>query len=152
SATIRDAVGQMLVQQHQYPQAAEMLRQASILATDDASIREHLALALYYSQQYAEAMDVLTRLVKDEPYSKRADLMTALGECQLATGHARDSRESFETAADLDAGSPGVWLDLAKVAMQLHDTDRADRSIRKAVALAPENSECHLMLGYLRLR
>jgi Flp pilus assembly protein TadD len=46
SAVIRDAVGQLLMQEGRYREAADMFRQASILATDDMVIREHLALAL----------------------------------------------------------------------------------------------------------
>ena len=41
-------------------------------------------------------------LLKTEPYSKRADLLLALGECQCRLGNPREGRESFQTAAQID--------------------------------------------------
>lgn len=152
SAAIRDATGQLLVQQHKYKDAVEMLRQASVLATDDMTIREHLALAIFYAGQYREAADALTRLTKKDSYDDRADLLAALGECQLQLAQYRDARSTFETATRLDPSSVGLWLGHAKAAMQLNDLKRAEVSLKKALAVAPENSEAHLMFGYLRLR
>ncbi len=47
SSVIRDEVGLLLMQDGQYPQAIEMLRRASILSSDDLTIKEHLARALF---------------------------------------------------------------------------------------------------------
>src|SRR5689334_7824198 len=55
SPVIRDAVGQLLMQMHRTDEAVAMFRQASVLATDDQSIREHLALAQYANKQYSDA-------------------------------------------------------------------------------------------------
>lgn len=152
SATIRDAVGQLLVQQRRYKEAVDMLRQASILATDDMAIREHLALAMFFDGQYRDAADALNRLMKKDGYTDRADLLAALGECQLQLGQYREARATLETATQRDPGSAGVWLSHAKAAMQLNDMKRAEVSLRKSLAIAPEHSEGHLMLGYLHLR
>lgn len=43
SPEIRDEMGQLLVGKRQYPQAVKVLREATMLAADDQSIREHLA-------------------------------------------------------------------------------------------------------------
>ena len=152
SATIRTAVGQLLVQQQRYKEAVDLLRQASILATEDLSIREHLALAMFYAGQYRDASDALTRLMRNEEYAQRGDLLAALGECQLQLGQYREARATLETATQRDASSAGVWLSHAKAALQLNDVKRAEMSLRKALTLAPDNSEAHLMLGYMRLR
>ncbi|HEV2293492.1 MAG TPA: tetratricopeptide repeat protein [Tepidisphaeraceae bacterium] len=152
SATIRDALGQLLVQQRRYKEGVDMLRQASILATDDLVIREHLALAMFYAGQYRESADALNRLMKKGDYADRADLLAALGECQLQLGQYREARATLETATQRDPASAGVWLSHAKAAIQLNDTKRAEVSLHKALAIAPDNSEAHLMLGYMRLR
>src|SRR5690606_6330703 len=83
SATIRDAVGQLLVQKGRHAEAVEMLRRASSLAAEDLTIKEHLALALFYNGQWREASDVLARLVAQDRYATRADLHVALGECYM---------------------------------------------------------------------
>ncbi len=152
SAVIRDAVGQLLIRQGKFGPAADVLRQASILTPDDQTIREHLALAMYYAGQYTDAVQLLTRMTQEERFIKRADLFIALGQCQLQLHRPRDARDSFESAAQLDASSPIVWLDLAKAAMELKDLPRAELSLRKATSLEPGSFEARLMLGYLRLR
>lgn len=152
SATIRDAVGQLLVQAGRFEEAIETFRQAAILAEDDMTVREHLALALFQNKQYRDSADVLFRLVKHEAYTQRSDLMAALGECQLQIGKLRDARASFESAAQINGGSPEIWLGLAKAALQLGDLHRADMALKKARSLDPRSSEVFLMLGYIRLK
>ena len=152
SATIRTAVGQLLVEQRRYKEAVDIFRQASILATEDLTIREQMALAMFYAGQYREASDALNRLMKNDQYAQRGDLLAALGECQLQMGQYREARATLETATQRDASSAGVWLSHAKAALQLNDVKRAEMSLRKALTLAPDNSEAHLMLGYMRLR
>lgn len=152
SAAIRDAVGQLLVEQGRYREGAEMLREASILATDDQTIRDHLAFALFYAKQYGESSQVFVRLLRDEGFAKRADVRGALAECQAQAGQLRDARASFETAAQLDATNVGYWLGLGRVAVQLGDLPRGEMSARKALSIEPANGDGHCLLGYVRLR
>jgi Tfp pilus assembly protein PilF len=152
SPAIRDAVGQLLMQESRYSEAIDMFRQASILGAEDLTYREHLGLALYFARQWRESADVLGRLLRDEEYANRSDLHLALGECQLAMGRVRDARSTFERASQLDGGSVSVWLSLGKVALQLNDPRRAEISLRKALALDDSSSDAWLMMGYLRLR
>ncbi|HEY7115416.1 MAG TPA: tetratricopeptide repeat protein [Tepidisphaeraceae bacterium] len=152
SGAIRDAVGQILMQKGKYSEAVDILHQASILATDDITIREHLALAYLRNKQYREAADTLGRLVKDDRYAKRADLYLALGECQLNLNKARDARDSFQTASQLNPNQASAWLALGKVALQLNDPGRAEMSLKRSLTIDPASSEANLLLGYARLR
>jgi tetratricopeptide (TPR) repeat protein len=149
---IRDAVGQLLQRQGKHAQAADMFRQAVMLAPDDTALRERLALALFYAHQYPEAAADLARLTRTDPYDHRGDLLAALGECQLQLNKPRDARASFEDAAQYTPAVPGVWLGLARAAHKLNDQPRADLALRKAVAIAPDNAQARLLTGYLRLR
>src|SRR5206468_3400187 len=79
SAAIRDAVGQLLVQDKKYAEAIEMLRTASVLTPDDMVVREHLGMALFYGKLYDEAVAVLTRLTGTEKFAKRADMFATIG-------------------------------------------------------------------------
>jgi Flp pilus assembly protein TadD len=152
SAVIRDATGQLLMQFKKYDEAAAVLRQASILATDDPVIQEHLGFALYFSGKHAEAAESFRKVLKNEAYKKRADIQLALGRSLLELGRLRESREALETASRLDESNPTVWISLGRVAMQLGDDKRADLSLRRAVATDPTSSEARLLSGYLRLR
>jgi Flp pilus assembly protein TadD len=152
SPAIRDMVGQLLMQDGKFTEATTILRQASVLASDEQPIREHYALALFYNKQYGEATMVLDRLVKDKKYAERADLWTALGECKLELKQPREAREAFETAAQLQPGLVSAWLNLAKAALQLNDLKRAEISLKKAITMEPKSADANLLMGYLRLQ
>ena len=152
SPAIRDAVGQLLMQEQKYEQAIELFRQASILSSEDTGVRERLALAYFQAGQYRDAADALTRLVAVEPYTRRADLYVALGESYLATGKPVDARSSFQTATEIDPSSSQAWLGLTKAALSMNDLRRAEIAAFKTVALAGDRADSHLALGYLRLK
>ena len=152
SGTIRDAVGQLLMQQGRHAEAARAFRQASVLSEDEAPIKERLGLALYKAGQHREATDVFAKLVQGEAYAKRADVFAMLGECQMAIGRPRDARTSFETATQLDAYSAAAWRGFGRAALDLNDYRRAELALTKAKRLEPDRSETHLLLGYLAVR
>jgi len=152
SAALRDAVGQLLMQNAKYRQAVAMFRQASILSTDDPAIREHLAIAQFRAGDHRDAADTLKRLLKDDRYLKRGDLYLALGVCELQLSRHREAREAFEMASQLSPTSSAVWLGLGKAAMELSDTRRAEIALRRCLTLEPANSEANLLLGYARLK
>jgi tetratricopeptide (TPR) repeat protein len=152
SATIRDAVGQLLMQKGKYTQAVEVLRQATILATDDNTVREHLAMAQFQNKRFRDASEVLSRLVRDDRYIKRADLYLALGECYMQSSKPREARESFETASQLSPNQASAWTGLGKAALQLNDIRRAEIALKRAVTIEPASSEGNLLLGYVRMR
>jgi tetratricopeptide (TPR) repeat protein len=152
SAILRDATGQLLTQLGRHHEAVDILRQASVLATDDLSIREHLAFALFNDRQYREAGEAFKRLTGSAPYKERADIYLAIGECHMQGGRLREARASFEKASQLEPGSSAVWLSLAKASLELEDIKRVELSIQKASSLDPASSDTQLLLGYLRLR
>jgi tetratricopeptide (TPR) repeat protein len=152
SATIRDAIGQLLMQRGDTAGAIEMLRQASILSTDDLVIREHLAMALFGGDRPREAAEILAKLVRDEPQASRGDLWMALGECRLQTTDVRGARDAFETAAKLQPASAPAFLCIGKTALQMGDYVKADLALRKSISLDAASPESNLLLGYLRLK
>jgi len=154
-----------------YAEAVAILRQASALAPEEQTIREHYGLALYYAKQYREAASVLERLINspvvsgpssvakdngqrttDNPYAKRADIRTALGECQMEMDQPRDARDNFELASQLEPGTATVWLNLAKAALRLNDLKRAELSLKKASSIDPKSADANLLMGYLNLK
>ncbi len=152
SSGIRDAVARLLMQKGKYREAADLFRQATILTPEEDSFREGLGLALYYAKQYKPAVEVLSALVKLEVYSERADIRTALGESQLATGKPRDAKDNLEIAARLQPSNAGIWLGLARAALEANDLKRAELGVKKSMSLKANVAESYLLLGYVRLR
>lgn len=149
---LQHSIGQLYADQGKYPEAVAALRQASVLAPDDLSIREHLAMAQFQNKQYRDAADIYARLIREDANAKRSELWIALGECQMQIGKAADARGSFDTATQLSPSSTAAWLSLAKSTLELGDTRRAEIALRRAIALDGASGEAHLMMGYVRLR
>jgi tetratricopeptide (TPR) repeat protein len=152
SGEIRDEVGLLLVQESRYPEAIEMLRRAGILAPDDLTIREHLAMALFYGKQFAESADLLSALLASGKCDHRADLQITLGECQLQTDRPGDAVQSFQQASETMPESIGVWLGLARAELQLNNTKQAEFALRRCLALDDAGSQAHLLMGYAMFR
>ncbi len=152
SAVLQDAIGQLLVRQHRPAEAAEAERRATLLAGDDPLVREHFGLALFDAGQFAEAADVLGRLVRDDAHSKRADLFAAVGESRRQLGQLPPALVALQTAADLSPDVAAYWRAAGRVAVQLDDLPRAERAARRAVAIDPADGESQCLLGYVRLR
>jgi len=152
SAAIRDAVGQLLIMKKDFAKASITLREASILAPDDNTIREHQAFAFYYSKNYIEAAEQFRQLLKNDNYSQRADVMAAMGECQHQLGNLREAREDLETAAALDVHASGYWFSLARLNCDMGDFARAEVAIRRGLAVEPGSSDGYCLLGYARLK
>ncbi|HEY1685545.1 MAG TPA: tetratricopeptide repeat protein [Tepidisphaeraceae bacterium] len=151
SAAIRDAIGQLLVDQGKYAAAVDMFRQAALLADGDNSIHERLGLAMYYARQYHDAADTLGLLTSSPSYAKRADILLALGDAQMHLERWHDALNSFQAASEADPSSE-TWLKTAEAAMQLGDLHWSLISINKALAIDSTNSKAEIMLGYLRLK
>jgi tetratricopeptide (TPR) repeat protein len=152
SATIRDAVGQLLLHAGKYAEAVDMLRQASILASDDLTIRERLALAYYYNKQFRECAQTLQKLLDNDTYAKRGDLLEIMGECQMNLGQPRDARGTFQQATDLNPYSAHLWQSYGRAALESNDLKRANVALNKAVSLEPSNSGSYLLIGYVQVR
>jgi superkiller protein 3 len=152
SAPLYDAIGQLLMQKHKYADAADILRKAMLLDTEDNSIREHFAQALYRAGRYPQTIDTLSWLMKNERYAGRADLYVTLGDCRIRLGKLREARADFERALQLNPKQAIAWMNLARISLELNDLDRADRDLKRAIALEPGASEGYLLLGYLHLR
>lgn len=152
SGAIRDAVGQLLMQVGKYADAVAVLRQASILSEKDDSVRERLALALYFNKDYREAGDLLERLTQSEAYNKRADLFLVLGECFLQTARPREARVTFETATQLDPQSAQGWRGLGRAALEAGDLKRAELALARSLKVDGGLAETHLLLGYVRVK
>jgi superkiller protein 3 len=152
SGEIRDEVGLLLTQDGRFSEAIEMERRAAILSPEDLTIREHLAMALFYGKQFGEAAGILADLLSDGKLEHRPDLQLALGECQLQTDKASDAVQSFQQASEAMPDSTVAWLGLARAELQLNNTRQAEFALRRCLALDDAGSQANLLMGYALLR
>ncbi len=152
AAPIRDLAAQLLLWAGKRQEAITLFREASMLAPEDGQIREHLALALYRTGQYAETITVLEKLMRDEPFAKRTDLLLVMAESLLNVNRPADARAILQDLAQNQPAEPRIWLALARTGLACSDNDRAEMSIAKAIALDASNAEAWVLMGYLRIR
>ena len=145
SPTIRDAVGQILMEKHRYAEAVDMFRQASVLSEDDQSIRERLAMAYYRNKQYPEAVQTLTAGSPTKTHTPSGPTCSSsLGDSQLQLGDTHAARNSFERATELDPTSASAWRSFGRAALQAGDLRRADFALkaRSGLTRRPANPTC----------
>lgn len=152
SAALRDAVGQLMMQEKRYADAADMFRQAVILSGNEAAIRERWAIACFMKGDYQRTIDVLNLLVTLPSHDQRAGLFSVLGEAQLQLGRNLDARVNFQHCTELDPSLTDGWLGMAKAALAMSDLPRAESAARKAISVSPDRADAHLAYGYVRLR
>jgi Flp pilus assembly protein TadD len=152
SGVIRDEIGQLLIQQNRYEEGIAELREASILSSDDATIREHLAFALFANKQFSESAECFERLMTEPGYEKRADVFAAMGECQSRDHQYSQARKNYELATQINPSCYGYWLGLAKTNAQEKDLAGAEIAVRRSLSLEPDSGEARCLLGFVKLR
>ena len=75
SAAIRDAVGQLLLQEKKYAEAVAMIREATILTPDDLTSASTWHGAVTMPRNMPRRRRPRSPVVKDENYAKRSDVL-----------------------------------------------------------------------------
>jgi protein O-GlcNAc transferase len=151
SAAIRDAIGQLLEEKGMHAEASEYFRQASVLDSEDAGIRERLALSLYREGKHNESLAQLNRLLKRDSHANRTDLLQAAGECLLQMGRNLDARNRFDTAMQIEPSNVPAMLGVAKSSIALRDYRRAELVLAKALAINSSDVDTLMLVGFCRL-
>lgn len=155
SAPIRDMLGQIYQEMDRHADAAELYRQASVLAPDDAAIRERHALALVEAGEWRKAAEVLERLLSLPEHAEQVFLHMALAECRLQQGNAAAARAAFTKAARIDPKNATAWLGVGKSALATGELERVEYAIQQVETQRPTGRtavDVALLRGYLHLK
>ncbi len=152
NAAIRVSVARMYMMNHDNDRALRMFREAQLLAPEDMTLLEHLALAEYSAQNYSEAIYYLGKLTELPQFKHRRDLRTALGDCYQATSNHKKARLLFleltqQRPTDIDA-----WVRLGQAAWIVGDDTRLGMAARQVTSLAPDRYEGQLLTGMAHVR
>lgn len=155
SAPIRDMLAQVYQEMGRHEEAAELYRQAAVLAPDEPSLRERQALALMQAGQWAKAADQLERLVAMPENQEQASLHIALAECRMQQGNHAMARVWYQRATRVDPQNGAAWLGLGKASLETDDLERVEFALDQAESLRPTGqaaADVALLRGYLYLR
>ncbi len=101
-----------------------------------------LGTALIRRERYAEAVALSARLLESNPQAAMAFFLR--GQALKGTGKAEASRQAFEEAVKLDARQPWSLFELAVLAQQEGELDRARVLYREALSAASARGEAGL--------
>lgn len=149
---LRVAIGRMHMLQRDFKTAARYYREAHLLAPDDPTILEHLASALYASDQPGEAIYYLIQLQQVPAYKDRSDIAMTLGDCYMTTGKANKARKVFMALTESDENNVAAWIKLGQAAWVVGDRIRAEESARRTMVLAPDRHEGYLLHGMIAMQ
>ena len=154
NAGVRQTLGHLALLRGDSAEAVEMFREARLLAPDDLSIAEDLALALVANEDWADAEYTLRTLLNSDDYDARRDLQRMHARTLVALDRPVEAR-TILLALTSDEQGKNDWqalLDLANVALMLNDDARARISARRAIALAPDHPEPYALLAAVQYR
>lgn len=146
SAAVRQSLAHLATLRGDRTKAAELLREAHLLAPDDQLILEDLARAQIACGEYGDAefhLVTLLKSMKDEP---RRDLQFLRARCLVVLDRPVEARELLLGLTTTPEGARDVeaWIELAKVARLLNDPMRLRGATARIIALAPERPEGYL--------
>ncbi|MEM7002936.1 MAG: type IV pilus biogenesis/stability protein PilW [Pseudomonadota bacterium] len=127
--------------------AEQHYREALRLAPDNAQALNNYASFLYAQGRIADAVVPLKKLVQDTGYRARPQAFESLGIALLGLDDTAGARAAFERALQLNVRLPRANLELAELALQAGEFDRAQSQFDFYNRLARPTSRS-LCLGY----
>ena len=143
-ATALAGLGLCLQADGDYPQAAQMYRDAIELDPTDPTYCHELAVCCSSSGQMTEAIAVLQNVLAQNPDD--ADALSQLGHLFKETGDDEASRESYRRAYEADPDDARL-IDLANAENKLGNHDAAIQIVASIVEQDPHNALAMQNLG-----
>ena len=144
---VRHTMGHIAMLRGDFKKAAILFNETRLLLPEEPSIVEDLIAALIASGDLPEAERHLARLLREDGYADRRDIKHLRGRCLIELDRLSEARQLYlEMTADLEgANDVDSWLGLARVSLKLNDQQRLRRAIARALAIAPDQPEPHML-------
>jgi len=149
NAGFRQTLGHIAMMRGNDLEASEFFKEARLLAPEDESILEDLAIALVGSEQYADADYTLGRLLKDSHPGDRRDLEHLRVRCLIELDRPVEARsillsltKGIDGASDIRA-----WFELGQIAYKIGDMRRLKITASRLSAMAPNRYEGYFLMA-----
>ncbi len=156
SSSIYVTAGNILTQQGDYDQAAEMYRKATYINPDNNAINELLAFALHRKgNSGAEAIvlfEDLCELAQSESREIPWVYHLAMGDCYMELQKFHQAQRSFERITNYDDNDPVAWTRLAQAVLARENLDHAQQCALRALSLNPRQTDALMVLGYVAMK
>jgi len=146
NAALHQLLGQIAMLERDFAAAAASFEEATLLDPDDHMLLEDLAQAQFSAQEYERAYQTIER-IKQHSTAERSDLSLMEARCLTMTNRLNEARNLYLALSQQTPANPDVWVELGNVAFEVGDYRRVAIAASRAVALAPERFEGHLLMG-----
>ncbi len=150
-ASVLALAGEVAMMVGEPARAVSFFQRCCDLNPKSVTVRESLAKAYFFSEQYAEALEAFTKLRDYPEYANSAWVHVIIGDCYVALEQPKAARGAYETAANLDPGAGPIWVRVAKAALAAGDIPAANAAARQALTLMESSPEAAVVLGYALL-
>ena len=140
----RLALGVAFAQHGYFRQAASQFATARRQAPRNYSVSYNLALALFRSDQYEEAAQVLS---ETSEYRNTAELHHLLADVYEESGRHVDALQEYQKAIELEPDNEAYWFALGYELLKHQTYDGAAVTLEPAVQRFPKSFELRLALG-----
>jgi len=155
SASIYVTAGNILTQQGDYDQAAQMYRKATYINPDNNAITELLAFALHrQGNSGAEAIILFEDLCRQAQSESREIPWVyhlAMGDCYMELQQFHKAQRCFERITDYDDSDPVAWTRLAQTALARENLEHAEKCALRALSLNSRQTDALMVLGYVSM-
>ncbi|MFH1924768.1 MAG: tetratricopeptide repeat protein [Planctomycetota bacterium] len=153
----QDAARQAMAKYRELRATEKPARQGTDMVKDDLEATYRSAAIfytdigrLYYSQREPREAERLWRraavLVPEDVGCRQALAWLCRGE-----GRTQETIELMEEMASIEPENPGYWIEIGRLWAEMVQLEPAEKALRKACAVAPQNAEGHAALARLYL-
>ena len=146
NATLRQLLGQIALLEENPDRAAELFEEARLLNPDDDMLLDDIAHAHFSAGNFAKALHAVNQL-QETTDEDRPDLLHLEARCLAMLDRSSEARNVYLQLSQLSPADPVIWIELGNVALQVGDFRRVALCSARAIALAPERYEGHLLKG-----
>ena len=152
NAGFRQTLGHIAQMRGDDKLAVEYFSEARLLAPDDSSILEDLAIAQVGVERYADAEYTLGALLKGARPGERRDLEHMRAKCLMELDRPVEARSILLSLTKGIEGSSDIraWFSLGQVAYKLGDMRRLKITAGRLIAMAPNRYEGYFLMAALQ--
>jgi tetratricopeptide (TPR) repeat protein len=142
-------LGQVYQVLKRFQDAVKVFKRACLLKPDDTQANYQLGVCYYEINDFDNAAKYCGKAAELEPAN--ADIFASLGKIHGKSGDDYKAINFYKQALEINANQPDVMVSLGMVYVRMKRFGPGQLILEKAVALAPDNADTHIALGYCLL-
>jgi Flp pilus assembly protein TadD len=149
NASVHRARGHLAMMEGNPVLAAEHFHRSMLLAPEDHSVTEDLAIALYESGQYASAQQYIKQLLAKPECKDRRDLKHMQARCMVANDELVDARYVYLDLVDENPSDATIWFEFGMLAYRIGDDRKLGELAFRGVKMWPSRHEGYVLRGLI---